>query len=83
MTLILTWRIRNFNFHAVGFFSEFLILKMGVKMNLSIITKNRGADSEIGFLTKSILKSSDRAVAKPTAWELKSGHSEVKTFSNY
>ena len=28
--------------------------KMGVKMNLRIITKNHTADPEIGFLTKSI-----------------------------
>ena len=39
-------------------------------MNLRIITKNRGADPEIGFLTKSILKPYGRAAAMPTAWEL-------------
>ena len=44
---------------------------MGLKMNLRIITKNRAADPEIGFLTKSILKSYGRAVAMPSAWELK------------
>ena len=49
-------------------------------MNLRIITKNHGADLEIGFLTKSILKSYGRAVAMPTAWELISEHLEVKIF---
>ena len=39
-------------------------------MNLMIIRKNRGADPEIGFLTKSILKPYGRAAAMPTAWEL-------------
>ena len=37
-----------------NFFSWSFISKMGVKMNLRIITKNNAADSEIGFLTKSI-----------------------------
>ena len=40
-------------------------------MNLRIITKNHAADSEIGFLTKSILKPYGRATALPTAWEIK------------
>ena len=31
------------------FFSQ-IFLKMGVKMNLSIIRKNHAADQEIGFL---------------------------------
>ena len=44
---------------------------MGVKMNLRIITKNRGLYLELGFLTKSILKPHGRAVAIPTVWELK------------
>ena len=44
---------------------------MGLKMNLSIITKNHAADPEIGFLTKSISKPNGRATAMPTAWELK------------
>ena len=39
-------------------------------MNLTIITKNHAADSEIGFLTKSISKPNNRAMAMPTAWEL-------------
>ena len=43
---------------------------MAVKMNLRIITKNLAADSEIGFLAKSILKPNGRATAMPTAWEL-------------
>ena len=38
-------------------------------MNLRIITKNRAADSEIGFLTKSILKPYGRATAMSTACE--------------
>ena len=44
---------------------------MGLKMNLRIITKNRAADPEIGFLKKSISKPNDRATAMPTAWEIK------------
>ena len=40
---------------------------MGVKMNLRIITKNRAADPEIGFITKSILKPYGRAAAMPRA----------------
>ena len=43
---------------------------MGVKMKLSIITKNHATDPEIGFLTKSILKPYGRATAMPPAWEL-------------
>ena len=43
---------------------------MDVKMNSRIITKNYAADSEIGFLTKSISKPYDRATAIPTAWKL-------------
>ena len=42
-------------------------LKIAVKMNLRIITKN----PEIGFLTKSNLKPYGRARAMPTAWELR------------
>ena len=38
-------------------------LKMVVKRNLSLITKNHRADPEIGFLTKSISKSYGRATA--------------------
>ena len=34
---------------------------MGLKMNLRIITKNRAADPEIGFLTKSISKPNGHA----------------------
>ena len=43
---------------------------MGVKMNLSTITSTHAADPQIGFLTKSILKSYGRATAMPPAWEL-------------
>ena len=32
------------------FVAKILISKMGIKMNLRIITKNHEADSEIGFL---------------------------------
>ena len=39
-------------------------------MNLRIITKNYAADSEIGFVTKSISKPYGRAMAMPPAWEL-------------
>ena len=42
---------------------------MSVKLYLGIITKNRAADPEIGFLTKSILKPYGRAETIPTAWE--------------
>ena len=45
-------------------------LKMGVKMNLRIITKNHEAIPEIGFLTKSFSKPYGRATAMPPAWEL-------------
>ena len=47
-----------------------MISKIGVKINLKIITKNHAADPEIGFLTKSISKPNGRATAMPTAWEL-------------
>ena len=42
---------------------------MAVKMNLSIITKSHAVDEEIGFLEKSISKSSGCATNMPTAWE--------------
>ena len=42
-------------FRVKDFFMIF-DFKMGVKMNLRIITKNHAADPEIGFLTKSISK---------------------------
>ena len=44
---------------------------MGVKMYLRIIIKNLAADREKGFLEKSISKPFGRAMAMPTAWELK------------
>ena len=40
---------------------------MTVKMNSIIITKNHSADSEIGFLAKSISKSNGYATAMPAA----------------
>ena len=43
---------------------------MGEKMNLRIITKNRAADPEIGFLTKLISKPYGHATAMPPSWEL-------------
>ena len=42
---------------------------MAVKMNLKIITKNHVADTENGFLAKSIPNSNGYATAMPTAWE--------------
>ena len=44
---------------------------MVIKINFRIITKNRTADPEIEFITKSILKPYGRAAAMPKAWELK------------
>ena len=46
-------------------------LKMSVKMNLRMITKNQAADPEIGFLIKWISKPFGRATAMPPAWELR------------
>ena len=54
-----------------NFFLWIFLSKTGVKMNLRIIMKNNAADSEIGFLTKSISKPYGRATAMPPAWELK------------
>ena len=47
---------------------------MGVKMNLRTMTKNRAADPEIGFLTKSTSKPYGRATAKPPAWKLRASY---------
>ena len=38
-------------------FSEILISKMNIELNLRITAKNHAADAEIGFLTKLIWKS--------------------------
>ena len=46
-------------------------LKMGVKINMRIITKNHAADPEQGFLKKSISKPYGRATAMPQALELR------------
>ena len=54
------------------FFTWFLISKMAEKINLRITTKSHAADSEIGFLAKSISKSNGCATAMPTAWDLTS-----------
>ena len=48
------WSSQMNFFWRQGFFPWTLISKMGVKMNLRIITKNHAADSEIGPLTKLI-----------------------------
>ena len=48
---------------------------MGVKINLRIITKNNAADSEKGFLIKSISKPYGRATAMQQACELNSYNS--------
>ena len=47
-------------------------LKMGIKMNLRVITKNHAADRNLRFLIKSISNPYGRATAIPTAWELNS-----------
>ena len=57
-------------FVSSNFLSEILISKMGVKMNLIMITKNHAADSVIGFLTKSISNPCGRTTATPTALDL-------------
>ena len=44
---------------------------MGVKMKLRLIKKNHAADTEIGFLKKSISKPFGRATAMSTALESK------------
>ena len=63
------------NFFGVKKFSFINFdLKMEVKINLRIKTKNQAADPEIGFLKKSISKPCGRATAMPTAWELTEKH---------
>ena len=47
-----------------------IYLKIDVKMNLRIKTKNHAADPEKGSLTKSISKPYGCATAMPPAWEL-------------
>ena len=46
-----------------------MISKIGVKINLKIITKNHEADPEIGFLTKSISKRYGNKTAMPPTLE--------------
>ena len=47
--------LRKWNFFGVKeFFSWMLVSKMGLEMNLRIITKNHAADPEIEFLKESI-----------------------------
>ena len=41
-------------FRCQEFFSEISVIKIGVDINLRIITKNHAADLEKGFFTKSI-----------------------------
>ena len=43
---------------------------MDININVRIKTKNHAADSEIGFLTKSISTPNACKTAIPTAWEL-------------
>ena len=52
-------------------FSNFLISKMDLKMNLRIITKNHADDSKIGSLLKIDFKAEWTHESMPTAWELK------------
>ena len=52
------------------FFSQILISKMDVKMNLRIITKNHAADSKIGSLLKIDFRADWTHESNPTAWEL-------------
>ena len=42
----------DFNFHAVGVFSDILFLKMNIKMNFRIITKNHEVDPKIEFQSR-------------------------------
>ena len=56
---------------------------MAVKMNLTIITKNHAADSEIGFLARSVSKSNGCARDMPTAWELIFSFQFVKTLGTF
>ena len=44
-------------------------VKIAVKMNLRITTKNHAADPEKGFLKKNAFNPYGRATAMPTAWE--------------
>ena len=53
---------------AKKFFPRILILKMVLKINFKIITKNHAADPEVGFLTKTISKPYGRATAMSPAW---------------
>ena len=57
-------------FGVKDFFFMNFDLKIGVKMNFRIITKNIAADQEIRFPTKSISKPYGRATAMPIAWKL-------------
>ena len=43
---------------------------MSIKLNFRLIMKNPAVDSEIGFLTKSLLKPYGRAGVMPKVWEL-------------
>ena len=52
-----------------NFFTWILISKMGVMMNLRIISKNHEADPEIAFLKKPISKPYSRATAMPPAYD--------------
>ena len=66
-----TWLSKMIFLAPRNFFTWTLILKIAVKMNLRIITKNHAADPEIGFLTKSFSKPHGCATTMPTAWKLR------------
>ena len=68
-----TSELRNFSFGSIGalnLFSWILILKMDVKMNLRIITKNLAANSKIGSPFKIDFRADWTHESNPTAWEL-------------
>ena len=62
----------KFFFGVKEFFSLIITPKIGVKMNLFIKTKNYPSYLVIGILGKSISKLFGRAMAMPSAWELRS-----------
>ena len=64
-------------FWVKNFFSEILISKMVVKMNLRIITKNYAVDPEIEFVTKSNLRPNGRT----GPCRQRGSSLELKTFS--
>ena len=61
----------KFVWYQVIFFSQILISKMNVKMNLRIITKNHADDSKIGSSLKIDFKAEWTHESMPTAWVLR------------